>query len=110
VYTPRPPRTTGAWGWGQEEQEIGAGEWGLAQAPSLRRHPFAVDVLRVPSLSQDGGQWRREARKEFGIIEGLLGITNLGTLSGIPVPMAPAGWHSEVSYKACSVSAGSLNV
>src|SRR5208337_505192 len=49
-----------------------------------------IDVLSV-SLSQDGGQWRREARKEFGVVEGLSGITDLGTLAGL-IDVGEAGF------------------
>jgi len=61
-----------------------------------RRHhagatALATEALSVPSLSQDRGQWRRKARKEFGIIEGLACITNLGTLAGL-VDVGEAGF------------------
>jgi hypothetical protein len=50
-----------------------------------------IDVLSV-SLSQDGGQWRREAGKEFAVAEGLSGITNLGTLAGL-IDVGEAGYR-----------------
>jgi hypothetical protein len=48
-------------------------------------------VPSVLSLSQDRGQWPRETREEFGIIEGLPCITNFGTLAGL-IDISEAGF------------------
>jgi CubicO group peptidase (beta-lactamase class C family) len=60
--------------------------------PATWRPRFSIgrdqqNPYEIPRLSQNQLKGRREARKEFGIIEGLPRITNLGTLTGPSGPV-----------------------